>query len=318
VQYFGKFGKIEFINMIKDHFTGSPRGFAFITFTNVDAVEDVLKENTHTINGSVCGSYRAKPRNGRLFDGNLNNKIKDTDIYDYFGQFGKIIRIERSSVPSKSMWFCFVVYQSMDTVKKVLQSEKPVLKNQELNVELARRRTRQSWWVSSEAPKREASFKRAERDAQATKTIFIGGLSSETDERDLKMYFEDFGKVESVNIVQDRMTQCSRGFGFVDFENAESVEQVLQMRTHNINGKSCGTRKVERGARKMMKVKPPGVREAGSNAGMFSYNMMPQHGAAPMLPPEIMQQMMPAGVSFPPENLPWEVQGLPWQYRPWW
>ena len=46
--------------------------------------------------------------------------------------------------------------------------------------------------------------------------IFVGNLPYEADERDLLATFEPFGVVASVNIVRDRTTGRSRGFGFVN------------------------------------------------------------------------------------------------------
>ena len=43
---------------------------------------------------------------------------------------------------------------------------------------------------------------------------------------DLKEYFEKFGKVTSCNLKKDLETMRSRGFGFVVFESADSVEKV--------------------------------------------------------------------------------------------
>jgi len=67
--------------------------------------------------------------------------------------------------------------------------------------------------------------------------LFVGGLSWETTENDLKEYMTKYGKVESCNLKKDLETNRSRGFGFVVFENSESLEKVLAEKEHRLQGK---------------------------------------------------------------------------------
>ena len=46
--------------------------------------------------------------------------------------------------------------------------------------------------------------------------IYIGNLSNEVTEHELLEAFRAFGQVKSVNIIKDRYSDLSRGFGFVD------------------------------------------------------------------------------------------------------
>lgn len=67
------------------------------------------------------------------------------------------------------------------------------------------------------------------------KKMFVGGLNWDTTEDDFRNYFLKYGPVESVSIRKDREGK-SKGYGFVDFENASSVEKVLSTR-HILDGK---------------------------------------------------------------------------------
>ncbi|XP_047660930.1 heterogeneous nuclear ribonucleoprotein D0 isoform X3 [Tachysurus fulvidraco] len=82
--------------------------------------------------------------------------------------------------------------------------------------------------------------------------MFVGGLSWDTTKKDLKDYFAKFGEVVDCTLKLDPMTGRSRGFGFVLFKDAESVEKVIQQKEHKLNGKVIDPKKA-----KAMKSKEP-------------------------------------------------------------
>jgi RNA-binding protein Musashi len=56
--------------------------------------------------------------------------------------------------------------------------------------------------------------------------LFIGGLSWDTTEEDVVGAFAQYGRPSHVNIVKDRMTNRSRGFGFISFLDRESFDKA--------------------------------------------------------------------------------------------
>lgn len=59
------------------------------------------------------------------------------------------------------------------------------------------------------------------------KALFVGNLPFSMAEADLRSLFEQFGGVERVNLVTERDTGKSRGFGFVEMSDEESAGQAI-------------------------------------------------------------------------------------------
>lgn len=68
--------------------------------------------------------------------------------------------------------------------------------------------------------------------------IYVGNLSYDVTEDELRREFEPFGKVASVNIPADRETGRSRGFGFVEMPTISEGQAAIE----GLNGKTLKDR----------------------------------------------------------------------------
>lgn len=57
--------------------------------------------------------------------------------------------------------------------------------------------------------------------------IYVGNLSYEVTDEDLRQVFEEFGQVESANIIKDKFSGESRGFGFVEMPSKEEATAAI-------------------------------------------------------------------------------------------
>jgi len=88
--------------------------------------------------------------------------------------------------------------------------------------------------------------KGADDNSAEDRKLFVGGLSWETKEVQLKEYFDKFGEIESVNLKLDPVTGRSRCFAFLVFKEKESVEKVLGGGgDHAINSKKVDVKRAK-------------------------------------------------------------------------
>lgn len=67
--------------------------------------------------------------------------------------------------------------------------------------------------------------------------IYVGNLSGEISEEDLREAFEAFGQVRSVTIIKDKFSGESRGFGFVDMPTkAEAQSAMTSLKGKELKG----------------------------------------------------------------------------------
>jgi RNA recognition motif-containing protein len=69
------------------------------------------------------------------------------------------------------------------------------------------------------------------------KKLYVGGVAYSTTEQGLREAFEKFGKVTGAQIIMDKMTGRSRGFGFIEIEDADSDAAVQGMNGATLDGR---------------------------------------------------------------------------------
>lgn len=70
--------------------------------------------------------------------------------------------------------------------------------------------------------------------------LYVGNLSFSTTEAGVKNAFNEFGTVDTVNLITDRDTGRAKGFGFVEMSNANEAQAAIE----GLNGKQLDGRAI--------------------------------------------------------------------------
>jgi len=90
--------------------------------------------------------------------------------------------------------------------------------------------------------------------------IYVGNLSPEITEEDLQQAFETFGQVASVNVIKDKYSGVSRGFGFVEMPaKAEGQAAIDGLNGTRLKGQTLNVNEA--------RPRPEGRRSGGGRRG---------------------------------------------------
>ena len=67
--------------------------------------------------------------------------------------------------------------------------------------------------------------------------IYIGNMSFSMDESQLRGLFEEFGEVDSANIITDRESGRPRGFAFVEMQDADARKAIEELNEREVEGR---------------------------------------------------------------------------------
>ena len=88
--------------------------------------------------------------------------------------------------------------------------------------------------------------------------VYVGNLSYETSQADLEQLFGAHGTVESAQVIMDRDTGRSKGFGFIEMSSDDEAQSAISA----LDGQDCGGR-----ALKVNEAKPRPTGGGGGGGG---------------------------------------------------
>ena len=79
----------------------------------------------------------------------------------------------------------------------------------------------------------------------SNKKIYVGNISFDTTEEELKTEFSEYGDIEEVKIIIDHQTNRSKGFGFITFATPEAMEASLAKNGEEVQGRKLRVNQAE-------------------------------------------------------------------------
>jgi len=166
-----------------------------------------------------------------IFVGNLNPLSTKADLDEYFAKFGTVLQINLKTQPGseRNKGFAFVIFSKSEEVDNVMAGKPHRLTG--TNIDCKRKTPK------SDAPMME----------ERVKKIWIGrpeleygiksfGLNDTTTDEVLTNYFSRFGVVTHIHQFTWKDTQKKRGYGYITFEDEDSVDKVVLLGIHSVEG----------------------------------------------------------------------------------
>ncbi|XP_062389845.1 heterogeneous nuclear ribonucleoprotein A3 isoform X2 [Sardina pilchardus] len=165
----------------------------------------------------------------KLFIGGLSFETTEDSLRAYFEQWGKLTDcvVMRDPANKRSRGFGFVTYSCVSEVDAAMGARPHKVDGRVVE------------------PKRAVSREDSSKPGAhlTVKKIFVGGIKEDTEEYHLREYFERYGKIESIDVMEDRPTGKKRGFCFVTFDDHDTVDKIVAQKYHTINSHNCEVRK---------------------------------------------------------------------------
>jgi len=182
---------------------------------------------------------------GKLFIGGLSWDTTDEQFLTFFQEFGNVIdHIVMRNPDGQSRGFGFVTFENPEDCHKVT-SQQLRLDGRRIDCKPAVPKNSgggsggYSGGYSDSSHNSGGGVRNRGGRGGGSRgcKIFVGGLSRDTHKEEFEGYFNKYGHVVDAIVMLDRETQRSRGFGFVTFDNEQSVDDVLSQSVHIITDK---------------------------------------------------------------------------------
>uniref|UniRef100_A0A8C3PHS5 Heterogeneous nuclear ribonucleoprotein A2/B1 n=1 Tax=Calidris pygmaea TaxID=425635 RepID=A0A8C3PHS5_9CHAR len=172
---------------------------------------------------------REKEQFRKLFIGGLSFETTEESLRSYYEQWGKLTDcvVMRDPASKRSRGFGFVTFSSMAEVDAAMAARPHTIDGRVVE------------------PKRAVAREESGKPGAhvTVKKLFVGGIKEDTEEHHLRDYFEEYGKIDTIEIITDRQSGKKRGFGFVTFDDHDPVDKIVLQKYHTINGHNAEVRK---------------------------------------------------------------------------
>ncbi|XP_058063958.1 RNA-binding protein squid isoform X2 [Anopheles bellator] len=163
-------------------------------------------------------SHTVRDDDRKLFVGGLSWETSDKELKEHFSAYGEIETINVKTDPNtgRSRGFAFIVYKNADSIEKVVSAGDHVINNKKVDPKKAKARYGK---------------------------IFVGGLTTEISDEEIKIFFGQFGNIVEVEMPFDKQKNQRKGFCFITFDSEQVVNELLKTPKQTISGKEVDVKK---------------------------------------------------------------------------
>ncbi|KAI3382073.1 hypothetical protein SNEBB_005972 [Seison nebaliae] len=156
----------------------------------------------------------------RIYVGSINFELNEVTLRQAFAPFGPLKNVAMSwdSLTNKHKGFAFIEYDLPEAAQMALEQMNNALLGGR-NIKVGR---------PSNMPQAQPVVDELVIEARNRNRIYISAVDARLDEKDVKMVFESFGKINLCKLMVDSATRKHKGFGFVEYVEAKSAEEAVK------------------------------------------------------------------------------------------
>jgi len=245
---FSKVGTVTSIRVCRDAITRRSLGYAYVNYLNQSDAEKALESlNYSSIKNRPCRvmwSQRdpslRKSGKGNVFIKNLEKNITNKNLYDTFIQFGPIISCKIAiDDKNESKGYGFIQFATDEAAELAIK---------EVNGMMI---SGQKVYVAQFIPRKERLAANAEKKFT---NVYVKNLPENFDDEKLSELFKEYGSIKSAVVM--RTNDKSKGFGFINFEDADQAEKAVQeFNGKTIDGKALYCSRAQKKAEREIELK---------------------------------------------------------------
>ncbi|XP_060173402.1 polyadenylate-binding protein 2-like isoform X1 [Lycium barbarum] len=223
---FNQVGQVVSVRVCRDLSTRRSLGYGYVNYSNPqDAARAMEMLNFTPVNGKsirVMYSHRdptlRKSGSANIFIKNLDKSIDNKALHDTFSSFGNILSCKIATDSNgQSKGYGFVQFDNEESAQGAIDKLNGMLMNDK------------QVYVGH-------FLRKQERDSTTGTTkfynVYVKNLADSTTDDELKSVFGEYGIITSAVVMRDADGK-SKGFGFVNFENADDAAKAVE----SLNGK---------------------------------------------------------------------------------
>ena len=233
--------KIKNMRLIKDE-NGKNRGFAFVDLNTIDEVNFLISNLNNQsflskiITCAISKSYKNGSNDFRtIFVNNLSFDSTEESIKKVLCEFGNILEIRLiKDSNGKNKGYCYVEFQDESSIEKIIEKKNIFIDNRKVIIEKS---------ISNKKIRNNIKF-----------VVFVSNLNFKVKEKDIEIFLKekkninknDIKKIKICKENDDNNNSKSKGFGFIEFNNFESMNKTLELNNEILKGRNIIIKESER------------------------------------------------------------------------